>query len=221
LHRRDDAIREYRRAVATKPRFGPGWLGLGKVLEAAGNKSEAESCYHLAVTNRVRRLDELLTLAKFCYQHGWGQDAVLAFDEAYPLNPKDASIPFEAGMVLLDLAGRAATNGQPQEVAALRAQAEGHFAAAVSANPGFMQAHFEYGMVAVDPNVSVREFSEVVRLEPEQVQGHLNLGIAQERAGNAAQAIVQFGQVLQREPNNPIALQHFMALRPKNEPPAQ
>ncbi len=221
LNRRDDAIREYRQTVATKPRFGPGWLLLGKALEASGNKTEAENCYHLAVTNRVHHLEDLLPLAKFCHDHGWREDSVRIYDEAFQLNPADATIPFEAGRVLVEMATNAEATGQSQQLTAFRSLAAGHFGVAAQLNPEFMQAHYYYGSFAADPNISVHEFSEVVRLQPDLLQGHLNLGLALERVGNNAQALAQFQEVLQHDPANTLALQHVQALQAKAQTPAQ
>ena len=92
MNRREDAIREYRRDVAIKPRFGPAWLALGQVLAAAGNKTEAENCYHLAITNRIHQPDELAKLAKFCQERGWNTEAVEMYDRGPPVKPRQRNL---------------------------------------------------------------------------------------------------------------------------------
>jgi tetratricopeptide (TPR) repeat protein len=76
LGRHDEAIREYRHALAIKPRFGLAWLGLGQMYEEMGHKAEAEESYRKALSNRIDRAPELATLARFCESKGWREAAV-------------------------------------------------------------------------------------------------------------------------------------------------
>ena len=67
----EDAIRQFHRVLAIKPRFGLAWLGLGQFYEAAGRRQEAEQCYARALANPIHRAAELTTLARFCQSRGW------------------------------------------------------------------------------------------------------------------------------------------------------
>ena len=71
LGRQEDAIREFHRVLAIKPRFGLAWLGLGQLYEAAGRRQEAEECYARALANPIHRAAELTMLARFCQSRGW------------------------------------------------------------------------------------------------------------------------------------------------------
>jgi tetratricopeptide (TPR) repeat protein len=215
MNRRDDAIAEYRRAVALKPRFGPAWLALGKDLAASGDKAAAESCFHLAVTNRVHQPAELNTLAQFCVSNGWFQDAVMIYDEAAQLSPGDKLLPFQSAMILKNLADVAQRNGHADAAANLGQQAAVRFGIAAQVDPDFMQAHYYYASLVADPKVSVHEFQEVVRLEPKMFQGHLNLGLALERIGSNDQAVVQYQETLKLDPSNNQAAARLQALLAK------
>jgi tetratricopeptide (TPR) repeat protein len=204
LGRRDEAIREYRRALAIKPRFGLAWLGLGQVLEEMGRKTEAEDCYRKALANRIHRAAELTTLARFCQNRGWFEAAATNFDDAIKLSPSDAMLYIEAG----------------QNFAALgrHAEAEQHYAEAVKLSPDLMQAHFLYGLELGQegkPADATEQFREAVRIMPDLVEARLNLGVALMKGGNYSDALAQFEEVLQRNPTNAMALRNVQTLRAK------
>jgi tetratricopeptide (TPR) repeat protein len=204
LGRRDEAIREYRRALAIKPRFGLAWLGLGQVLEEMGRKAEAEDCYRKALANRIHRAPELTTLARFCESRGWFEAAATNFDDAIKLSPSDAMLYVEAGRNFAAL-GR-------------HAEAEQHYAEAVKLSPNLMQVHFLYGLELGregKPSDAAEQFSEAVRIMPDLVEARLNLGMALVNEGNYSSALAQFEGVLQRNPTNAMALRYTQALREK------
>ena len=167
LGRRDEAIREYRRALTIKPRFGLAWLGLGQVLEEMGRETEAEDCYRKALANRIHTARELATLARFCQRHGWFEAAATNFDDAIKLNPSDAILYVEAGQNFSAL-GR-------------HAEAEQHYAEAEKLSPDLMQAHFLYGVEFGREGKladAAEQFREAVRIMPDLVEARLNLGMA-------------------------------------------
>ena len=145
------------------------------------------------------------------------------YDEASQLSPADKLLPFGAGMTLIELSHRAEANGQLAQRSACRAQAAAHFEQAVRLDPDFMLAHFYYGTVTDNANLSVREFREAVRLAPAeaQLQARLNLGIALDLAGNKTEAIAQFEDVLRRDPTNAVANLHLQSLRGGAAQPGQ
>ena len=132
LDRREDALREYRHALRLKPRFGPAHLGLGELLEARGEKVEAEKEFQLALTHRVRRVEELTSLARFCHTRGWHQAALTNYQDALTLNTGAAPLHLVAGQCLSAL-GRAAEAGK-------------HFAEAVRLDPGSGESRFLLGV---------------------------------------------------------------------------
>jgi tetratricopeptide (TPR) repeat protein len=207
LGRPDEAIREFKRALAIKPRFGLAWLGLGQVYEETGRQSDANECYRLALVNRIHRAEELTTLARFCQSRGWLDAAVTNYTEAVALSPSDAGLRLETGQALAAL-GRHADAAQ-------------QFAQAIQLAPDQGQAHFlrglELGRLA-RPAEAEQEFAAATRLMPDVVEARLNLGIALYHQNKFDEALAEFEAVLQRSPTNALALKYVHDLRAKSSP---
>jgi len=203
LGRRQEAIREFKRALATKPRFGLAWLGLGQVYEEEGRKPEAENCYHLALVNRIHRADELTTLARFCQSRGWLEAAVTNYADAISLDPFDARLRLETGQVLSAL-GR-------------HAEAAQRLAEALQLAPDQGQTHFlrgfELGRLG-KPAEAEQEFRAAAQLLPDLLEARLNLGVALYQQQKREEALETFEAVLQRSPTNAVAQKYVQTLRP-------
>jgi tetratricopeptide (TPR) repeat protein len=208
LGRKDEAIREFKRALATKPRFGLAWLGLGQLYEEMGKTNEAAACYQSALANPVHRAGELTTLARFCQSRKWSEAAATNYLEAIKLSPSDANLRVEAGQTLAEL-GRHVEAGQC-------------FAEACRLSPGWGQAHFlcglEFGRIG-KPGDAEREFREATRLMPDLVEARLNLGIALYQQQKFKAAMDAFQETLQSDPANATALKYLAVLR--DRPPAE
>ncbi|HUC86064.1 MAG TPA: tetratricopeptide repeat protein [Candidatus Acidoferrales bacterium] len=202
LGRRDEAIREFKRAVTIKPRFGLGWLGLGKLYEEMGKTNEASDCFQAALTNRVHRADELTTLARFCRSRHWFETASTNYSEAIELSPSDADLRLEAGETLAAL-------GRHPEAAQ-------RFAEACRLSPDWGQAHFlcglEFGRLG-KADQAEHEFREAVRLMPDLAEARLNLGIALYQEQKFQAAADMFQEILQRDSANATAQQYLALLR--------
>jgi tetratricopeptide (TPR) repeat protein len=207
LGRPDEAIREFRRALAIKPRFGLAWLGLGQVYEATGHPRESEECYRQALANRIHRADELTTLARFCQSRGWLDAARTNFADAIELSPSDPRLRLEAGLPLAML-GR-------------HAEAARRYEEAIRLSPELGHAHFLRGLELgklEKPGEAEPEFREAVRLMPDVAEARLNLGIALYHQDKLTEALKEFEQVLQRNPSNALALKYLQALRDRTSP---
>jgi tetratricopeptide (TPR) repeat protein len=200
-NRPDDAVREFKKALAIKPRFGLAWLGLGQTYEAMGRTNEALACYQLAVANPVHTADELITLARFCQSRNWLQAAATNFEEAVTLSPSDAGLRIETGRVLSALNRHA--------------EAAQYFADAGRLAPDSGQAHFlcglEWGRLG-RPAEAEKEFQQAVRIWPDLVEARVNLGISLYQEGKFAAADASFEAALQRDPNNATALKFVQAM---------
>jgi tetratricopeptide (TPR) repeat protein len=202
--RKNQAMREYRRALAIKPRFGPAWLGLGQLLESLGRTAEAEDCYRRALANRIHRASELTTLAEFCATRGWYQAAATNFDDAAKLKPLDAALYLEAGKNF-------AAAGQHQEAAR-------RFAVAGKLEPDSLEAHFLSGLEWGRDNqhaAAAKEFRETVRLRPDVAETHLNLGMAYLNSGDLTDSLAEISAVLEKNPTNEMALHYARLVREK------
>jgi tetratricopeptide (TPR) repeat protein len=202
LGRRDEAIREFKRAIAIKPRFGLAWLGLGRVYEEMGRKEEAEDCYRQGVTNRIHRPDELATLARFCQSRGWLQAAVTNYTDAIALNPSDPALRVEAGQAL-------AAFGRHEEAAQ-------QFGEALKIVPDQGQIHFLRGLELGRlgrPAEAEQEFQAATKLMPDVVEARLNLAISLYNQKKLDDALREFETVVERSPTNAVALKYIQTLR--------
>lgn len=202
LDRRDDARREYRHALKLKPRFGPAHLGLGELLEAAGEKTEAEKHFQLALAHRVRRAEELASLARFCHARGWHQAALTNYLDALSLNAGAAPLHLGAGQCLSAL-GRAPEAGR-------------HFAEAVRLDPDSGESRFLLGVSYGRQGQSAEaaeQFRAAVRLRPDLIEARVNLGVALAQLGQKNEALAEFEEVLRRQPANATAQQQIQLLR--------
>jgi tetratricopeptide (TPR) repeat protein len=206
-NRRQEAIREFKKTLAIKPRFGLAWLGIGQTYEEMGRTNEALACYEKAVANPVHRGDELTTLARFCQSRNWLQAAATNFEEAITLSPSDARLRREAGHVLASL-------NRPVDAAQC-------FAEAGQLEPDSGEAHYLSGLewgLAGKPAEAEKEFREAVRIWPDLAEAHINLGIALYHQHKLAEAGEAFAAGLKRDSKNATALkylQELQALRPR------
>lgn len=202
MGRQDDAIREYRHVLRLKPRLGTAWLAVGQLLEQAGQKVEAEKDYRLALQNRIHRAGELTTLAEFCRNRGWFNEALTNYLDALKLSPADPNLRVKAGMCYSQL-------GRNPEAAE-------QYAEAARLDPNSGRTHFLLGLALGrqgKPAEATDQFRQAVRLMPEVPEAHLNLGLALMNQGRNADAMEEFHEVLRRSPTNAMALRYVEQLR--------
>jgi tetratricopeptide (TPR) repeat protein len=205
LGRREEAVQQFKRALAIKPQFGTAWLALGQLYEDTGRQDDADGCFRRALTNRVNTADDLAMLARFCLSRHWFEAAATNFGDAIQLRPSDPGLLLEAGRSLSAL-GR-------------HVEAAQRYAEAVQLEPDEAQPHLQLGveMGRLDqPEPAETEFREALRLKPDWLEARLDLGIALFKQNKMGEAREQIDQVLQRNPTDPLALKYAQALRSHN-----
>jgi tetratricopeptide (TPR) repeat protein len=198
----NNALREFRRIISLKPRFGFAHLGIGEILEQQGRVPEAEKHYRLALQNRIYRAEELATLGRFCLRKGWFGEAVTNLQDALKLNPGDAALHTALAQALNSL-GR-------------KAEADAHLATVARLDPSQLQSRYLLGLElgrAGKPAEAAVQFREVVRLQPDLVEGRLNLGLALAQQGLNREALEQFEEALRLSPTNKMAAEQIQVLR--------
>jgi superkiller protein 3 len=206
LGRRDQAIVEFKRALALKPDYGTAWLALGQLYEEMGRTNDAEQCYNTALTHRVNQSDDLAALARFCFNRRWFGPAVTNFTAAIEFSPSDPGLRMEAGRAL-------AAFGRHDEAAR-------QYLAAVELEPDQPQPHMQLGVELGrlgKPALAEQEFRQALRLDPNSIQSRADLGIALYEQEKLDDALKQFEDVLQRNPKDATALHYAQLLR--NRPP--
>jgi protein O-GlcNAc transferase len=210
LNRKAEAQQEYERAIVLKPGYGTAHLGLGRLLEEAGNNAAADEHYAAARRHRVNRPADLAVLARFCLAKGWLTDAATNFVLAVRMNPSDGPLRLDAGRCAEAL-------GRFEE-------ARSCFAAATELMPESGEAYFllgrELGRAGNDRGAA-EAFAAAVRLLPDVVEARLNLGLALMNSGRDSEALREFETVLARQPGNEIALQNAARLRAKPSTPTK
>ena len=207
LGRRDEAMAEFKRALALKPDYGTGWLALGQLYEEMGRTNDAEHCYTTALTNRVNQADDLATLARFCFSRRWFGPAVTNFAAAIELSPSDPGLRMESGRAL-------AAFGRHDEAAQ-------QYLAAVQLAPDQAQPHMqlavELGRLG-QPALAEQEFRQTLRLAPDSTEARVDLGIALYEQKKLDDALKQFEDVLQHNPQEATAQRYVGLLRNRTPP---
>lgn len=182
LDRKEEAMREYKRALAITPRFGLAWLGLGELLEGMGRKQEAEDCYKKALENRILRVPELETLARFCMSRGWVEAASTNYDEVIKLDPFDPGIALEAGQAHFLVGTKLGKAGQSGAAAR-------EFRDAVRLMPGVIEARLNLGIALYRDgkwNESLSELEQVVERSPTNALARQYLESVRDKVGPQA-----------------------------------
>jgi tetratricopeptide (TPR) repeat protein len=205
LGRPDEAIHDFKQAIALSPHYGPAWMGLGTVYEQMGHTTEAEDCYQKALANRIPRAPELMILARFCKSHSWFEAAATNYEDAIRLNPGNPKLRIEAGQ-------NYAAWGRHEEAAQ-------QFEAAVKMEPGSAQARLLLGLELANAgrmDEAVNELRAAVQIKPDLAQARLDLGAVLEKSGQPSEALAQFEEVLQEDPTNTLALKYLQTLQMKS-----
>ena len=209
LGRRDEAMIEFKRTLALNPDYGTAWLSLGQLYEKIGRTNDAEQCYNKALTHRVNQADDLAALARFCVSRRWFGPAVTNFDAAIELSPSDPGLRMEAGRAL-------AAFGRHVEAAR-------QYQAVVELEPDQAQPHmllgFELGSLG-QPALAEQEFRQAMRLDPNLMDARIDLGVALYKQEKLDDALKQFEDVLQRNPNDATSLRYVQLLRNRTSLPA-
>jgi len=162
------------------------------------------------IFEKVLRLDKscvpaLVGLGKFALSGNDYKGAVELFQEALALDPKASSIEYQLAMAYRRLGNLSQAQAhllrqgsrQPQMPDSLIEELEG-------LKKG-KAALWRRGARAINGGrvaEAVKDFRELVTLDPEDATSRMYLGIALARAGDGKQAIEQYSEALQRAPGN-------------------
>ena len=83
------------------------------------------------------------------------------------------------------------------------AQANEHFARALALEPGYITAHYSWGVALLDQGRTadaIAQFEAAVRLAPDHADAHLNLGNALMQVQRPAEAIAHYEEALRLKP---------------------
>ena len=198
-------------------------LMLGQAYTALGRFAEAAQAFAQAAA--LRPTAEALSREGLAWRKAGDQgQAQIALTRARQLDPRDAEIPYQLGLVCLDLGQFAQAEGELREALELRpndapvlvalgrlAEARSRlddalasFEQAIAADPKNAEARLERGRILLArqrPNEAVPALEEAARLAPSSVEAHTLLGVCYHAVGRRAQARLALQRALALDPN--------------------
>ncbi|HZT75578.1 MAG TPA: tetratricopeptide repeat protein [Vicinamibacterales bacterium] len=228
----DEAIAQYRRAIAERPDYAPAYNNLATALRKAGKRDEARAAYERALALQPDFASAHFNLANLLLDEGKTAEAAAHFERAAGEEPASADVHNNFGIAL-------ASAGKIDD--AIR-----EFRAAVTIDPGSAKAYRNLGdvlstagradeaidalqtAVKLDPNdpanrydlastlldahrldAAVGEFRATIALSPRYAEAHNNLGIALGSMGRLDEAIAEFRRALEIDPGLASARQNL------------
>ena len=180
----------YRRITELLPHDFYASLQLGRLLGEHGQPQEAERLLRRAAQIRPSLPEPWHELGVVIAGRQRYTEALECFERAIKLRPQDGTFLAYKAKALSRL-GR-------------RAEAIQIYREAVSTGRGGWEAHFELAgelAVAGDVNGAIREYVEVLKLNPRHAVSHVNLGVMLARMNRLDEAIERFEAAVQLDPN--------------------
>ncbi len=232
----DEAEELFKQAIAIQPDFAGAHSGLGLLYAQMGKNDLAIPSLQEALKLDPGRKDVQAVLigiwrgqAHDAAEHGELERALAVLIDARKLNPADADVQYEFGMVALRMAlfsdaidgFNQALKVRPDDAPALyglgRAQmsvsrydnAQQAFEHYVHLRPTDASGHYALGFTyqALQRTLDARaEYERSITLQPQQTESGFQLGLMDLEEGSTRAAAARFEQVLKRAPHHAGAL---------------
>jgi tetratricopeptide (TPR) repeat protein len=180
--RLDEAIEEYRAAIALDPKFAPVHYDLGNALHAKGRLDEAIEEYRAAIALDPKAASPHNNLGAILCDVKHDYDGAIAhFHKAIALDPKSSRAHCNLGNALR-------AKGQLDE--AIQA-----YQTAIALDQKNAQPHLELGNALIRKkqlDAAIREFRAAIALNPKFAGAHYNLGNALWKNGQLDEAIAEY-----------------------------
>jgi tetratricopeptide (TPR) repeat protein len=187
--RSDDAVTEFRAALAANPGYVDARTHLASTLLALGRTEEAAGHLRQVVAERPERSDLRMQLVGLLVGAGRWREAVVELEEAARREPLEPGVQFELGRALVE-------TGRPEEgIAAFRRSLE--------LAPGQSVAHANVGIALSKlgrRDEAIAEFRESLDLNPFSAEVHYHLGNELAAAGRRDEAAAAFEEAIRVEP---------------------
>jgi tetratricopeptide (TPR) repeat protein len=196
------ALAEYRAITEFLPHDFYGCLQTGRLLGEAGQLEAAREYLERARRHRPSLPEPWFELGVVTAAGGDYAAALKLFERAVALRPQD-------GVFLAYQAKALSKLNRRTEAIAIYRQA-------IQSQRGGWEAHFELaGELAATGDVaeSIKQYLEVVRLNPQHVVARINLGVMLVRQNRFGEAIQQFESALQLDPANAAAQDYLTQVR--------
>jgi tetratricopeptide (TPR) repeat protein len=205
--RLDEAIATYQRALALRPEYPEAHYNLANALNDAGRATEAAEHFRIALRSIRGSADVHNNLGIALMGQGKLAEAIPEFRTAVQLDPESAKSH-------RNLADALASAGQSDD-------AVNEFRRAARLDPTG-SAHYDLGSLFLEldrTEEAIAAFRASLKLAPNSVEAHNNLGIALGIQGRLDEAIAHFRQALAIQPDFEDARKNLaLALAQKKRP---
>jgi len=222
----DRAAGAYREALAVNPGYEPAYLGLGAVLEAQGQTTQASELYRKVLreinhgNREIRQRLVRLLLVEKAYEA-----ALVVLREAIVASPDDVEAQLRIGLIYGEMKEYAKAVAQMKLVLTLRPkelrvrdhlaylyeelkeydQAISEYQAVIRADEQFMDAHLHLGYLLYRlkrGEEALPHFRRVIALNPKMTEAYLILGLTLVQATRYEEAVDTFQKGLKNNPGN-------------------
>jgi len=201
LGRFDEAIQEYKTALALKPDDAETHLNLGNIYGAMGHVDQAIQEYKTVIALKPDFAATHYDLGIVYKNLDRLEEAIQEFQIALKLQPDF----FQAHINL----------GNTYEALGHHDAAILEFKTVLALKPDFAVAHYDLGVVYKDfgrLEETIQEFQITLKLQPDFMQAHYSLGQVYQQMGRIQEAIHEFEQALQINPDYDPARQALKSL---------
>jgi protein O-mannosyl-transferase len=209
--RADDAIVQFRKALAIKPDYADANYSMGVAEASRGRTEEAIDYYTRAVkANRNHALAQN-NLGHALLSCGEFYKALEHLKEALRLNPDFAEAHYNCGLALHSLGHFPAAATEYKEAVRIRpdyAEAYYNLGVALDACGQLAEARYNNGrtlhLLGDLPN-AIADYQRAIKLKPDFAEAHHYLGLALEASGRRDDAIAHYREALRTRPDFPEA----------------
>lgn len=187
LGRREDARKQFSRAIQLKPGYTEALNNLGVVLMEDGDTDEAEKNFQKVLAVKPSSAKAHYGLGNIAFNRGRLADALAHYDRAIAHEPGYAEAHNNSGRTLMDL-GRTA-------------DAEARFRKALSLRPDFAASHYSLGVALAERGAFAEAhaaYDRAIQLDPEAADYHWNASHLYLREGNFARGWQEYEWRLRR-----------------------
>jgi tetratricopeptide (TPR) repeat protein len=238
-NRLEDAMNEYRAAIAEKPDYAPAHNNLGFMLGSAGKFDEALTEFNEALQCESDTAKTHFGMGVIYGREGQTQKAIAEFQSATKLEPDWPDAHFNLGIALehsgqLDEAVvelQTAVNLEPNSakfrfnlgnaLAQMNRQLEAieQFQKSLELNSSNVECRVDLATALARNGKlddAIAQFREALKLQPDAAEIHNNLGYALEMRGQTNEAVAEFQQALKLKPDFTMAKKNLENLAGKN-----